>query len=89
MPALLVEFDEQEKRDALGKGLAEFNKKTLVFCIIGIYAIKIGHKRSFSRNKNLKKIIDLKKENSSNRRCDLCVAHHFLVDLVAFACLGF
>ena len=26
-----AEFDEQEKRDALGKGLAEFNKKTLVF----------------------------------------------------------
>ena len=51
-----AEFDEQEKRDALGKGLAEFNKKMLVFCIIGVYAIKIGHKSSFSRIKNFKKI---------------------------------
>ena len=28
-----AEFDEQEKRDALGKGLAEFNKKRSFFAL--------------------------------------------------------
>lgn len=28
-----AEFDEQEKREALGKGLAEFNKKRWLFVL--------------------------------------------------------